>query len=82
MRTYIRVLIAVFMTAASTGLGYVLAVMYVIFHTVVLEGGLAGGGHAINSGLDGPAVMLVGAAIGAALGIGAALYFWHHSKPG
>jgi len=82
MRTYIRVLIAVLMVAAGTGAGYLLASAYVIFHAVVLEGGLAAGGHAISSGLDGPTVMYTGMAIGAALGIGAALFFWHHSKPG
>lgn len=81
MRTYIRVLIAVSMVAISTGVGYVLGAVYVIFHLVVVEGGLGAGGHAISSGLDGPTVMYAGAAIGAALGIGAALFFWHKSKP-
>ena len=82
MRTYVRVLIAVLMVAAGTGAGYLLAAVYVIFDLVVIEGGLGAGGHAISSGLDGPTVMYTGTAIGAVLGIAAALFFWHHSKPG
>lgn len=82
MRPSIRVLIAVSMVAIATGVGAVLGVAYGIFHLLVLEGGLSAGGHAINSGLDGQTVMYTGAAIGAALGIGAALFFWNQSKPG
>jgi hypothetical protein len=82
MRTYIRVLIAVSMVAILTGMGLVLGIVYGIFDLVVVEGGLGAGGHAINSGLDGPTVMYTGTAIGAVLGIAAALFFWLHSKPG
>jgi len=81
MRTNIRVLIAVSMVAILTGMGLVLGVVYGIFYLVAIEGGLGAGGHAINSAVDGPTVMFTGTAIGAALGIGAALLFWHYSKP-
>lgn len=80
-RTYIRALIAVSMVAVSTGVGAVLGVGFGIFHLLVIEGGLAAGGHAIHSTLDGSTVLYSGMAIGAALGIGAARYFWNHSKP-
>jgi hypothetical protein len=82
MRTYIRALIAVSMVVVPTGVGYVLGVVYGIFHLVVVEGGLAAGGHAISSTSDGSIGLYTGMAIGAALGIGAAFYFWHQSKPG
>lgn len=82
MRTSLRVLVAVAITAASSGVGALLGVTYGIFHLVVVEGGLGAGGHAINSSLDGTTVLYAGMAIGAALGIGAALYFWQLSKPG
>lgn len=82
MRTSIRVLITVSIAAVLTGVGYLMGAAYVIFHLVVIEGGLAAGGHAISSSFDGLAVIKGGTAIGAALGIAAALYFWHHSKPG
>jgi ABC-type molybdate transport system permease subunit len=82
MRTYIRVLIAVSMVVVPTGVGYVLGVVYGIFHVVVVEGGLAAGGHAISSTWDASIGLYTGMAIGAALGIGAAFYFWQQSKPG
>ena len=82
MRTNTRVLIAVSMVAVSAGVGAVLGVLFGIFHLVVIEGGLAVGGHAINSSWNGSTVLFAGTAIGAALGIGAALFFWRRSKPG
>jgi hypothetical protein len=59
MRPCMRVLSVVSMVVVPADVGYVLGAVYGIFHLVVVEGGLAAGGHVINSTSNGSIMLLI-----------------------